>query len=740
MAEPDLTSADMTTHPGVASRSVRPNGRPVTRPWRQSDHDQPTERTGPPRADNPFYVDWLVTESMLHDAVETGRQLSGSGAMWQASFARPNPRGALETAAVWFTAYPASLIGPQGSTFLATLAEPELWNAFSAIGIQAVHTGPVKRAGGLDGWEPTPSVDGHFDRVSTHVDPVFGTSEQFRVLCAVAAAHNGTVIDDIVPAHTGKGADFRLAEMGYGDYPGIFHMVQIDPQDWDLLPEVPEGRDTVNLGIVAERALTDAGYIVGPLQRVLFAAPGVKETNWSATAPVLGVDGVTRRWVYLHYFKEGQPSINWIDPSFAGPRLVLGDALQSLTDLGTGGLRLDANGFLGIERRAGATAWSEGHPLAAAANHLIASSVRKVGGFTFQELNLSMDAIKEVADTGPDLSYDFVTRPAVHHALLTGDTDFLRLCLREAMTIGIDMGSLVHALQNHDELTYELVHFTDTHSDDLYTFRGRTVTGGELADLVRAELLSALTGPARPYNLPFTTNGISCTTASVAAAAVGIGDLDAITADDVERIRQAHLLLAAFNALQPGVFALSGWDLSGMLTLPHESVEHLMGDADTRWINRGAHDLMGFDPEATASGTGLPRGRALYGTLPEQLADQDSFANRLRGLIALRGRHRLAEASLVEVPEVDSPSVLVLVLRLPDGTTVATALNFATEPVETTVRTELFAVGAEAQDLWTDVPLGVVDGVHGLRLSLVGHEARVLRVGPDAGDPRPATR
>ena len=245
----------MTTHTSGSSRSVRPNGRPVTRPWRQSDHDQPVDRTGPARADNPFYVDWLVTESMLHDAVETGRQLSGNGAMWQASFARPNPRGALETAAVWFTAYPASLIGPEGSTFLATLADPELWSAFSAIGIQAVHTGPVKRAEGSTGGSTTPSIDGHFDRISTHVDPVFGSSEQFRVLCAVAAAHNGTVIDDVVPAHTGKGADFRLAEMGYGDYPGIYHMVQIDPQDWDLLPEVPEGRDTANLGIVSERTL-----------------------------------------------------------------------------------------------------------------------------------------------------------------------------------------------------------------------------------------------------------------------------------------------------------------------------------------------------------------------------------------------------------------------------------------------------------------------------------------------------
>ena len=137
-----------------------------------------------------------------------------------------------------------------------------------------------------------------------------------------------------------------------------------------------------------------------------------------------------RRWVYLHYFKEGQPSINWLDPSFAGMRLVIGDALHSLGDLGSGALRLDANGFLGVEKSAeDSPAWSEGHPLSEAANQLIASMVRKVGGFTFQELNLTIDDIQSSAERGADLSYDFVNRPAYHHALATGDTEFVRLTL-----------------------------------------------------------------------------------------------------------------------------------------------------------------------------------------------------------------------------------------------------------------------------------------------------------------------
>ena len=52
----------------------------------------------------------------------------------------------------------------------------------------------------------------------------------------------GIIIDDIVPGHTGKGADFRLAEMKVGDYPGIYQMVEIPPEDWALLPPVPPGK------------------------------------------------------------------------------------------------------------------------------------------------------------------------------------------------------------------------------------------------------------------------------------------------------------------------------------------------------------------------------------------------------------------------------------------------------------------------------------------------------------------
>lgn len=691
------------------------------------------EQTGDPVGTNPFYVAWLQRSSMLRDADVIALQFSGSGSMWQNPFASPNPEFAVNTAGVWFTAYPLSMITKPGSSFLATLADRALWRAFRKIGIDGLHTGPVKRAGGLDGWQPTPSVDGHFDRISTQIDEVFGTEGDFRKMCEVAGRHGGTIIDDIVPGHTGKGPDFRLAEMNVDEYPGIYHMVWIDPDDWRLLPDVPEGQDSVNLSPEDEAALAEAGYIIGELQRVIFYAPGIKETNWSATGPVVGPDGVARRWVYLHYFKEGQPSINWLDPTFAGMRLVIGDALHSLGDLGSGALRLDANGFLGVEKSAAGTpAWSEGHPLSEAANHIIASMVRKVGGFTFQELNLTIDDIRETGAAGADLSYDFINRPAYHHALATQDTEFPRLTLKLSLDNGVAPMSLVHAMQNHDELTYELVHFATRHKDELFPFRRKQILGGDLAELIRAELTEQLTGKRAPYNSVFTTNGIASTTASVIAGALGISSLSKIGDDEIEQIKRAHLLLAMFNALQPGVFALSGWDLCGILPLERSRIPSLLATGDTRWIHRGAYDLMGYrvdQDDDVEPFKGMPVGRSLYGDLPSQLADRSSFVSGLKRIIDVRKSSGLATATQVDVPRVSHKGMLVMVHELPDdGSQQVTVLNFAQAEISGTVRSLNLTPGSAITDMFTKDALGEVDDLNSFQVTLGAHQGMSLLI------------
>jgi trehalose synthase len=666
---------------------------------------------------------------MLDQAEVAVRRYAGQGQLWQHPYAAPQPRAASALASVWFTAYPTAQITRPGESVLHSLGDPELWRLFREIGITAVHTGPMKRAGGIRGYEFTATIDGNFDRISTEIDPAFGTEDEYRSMVRHARDNGAVVIGDIIPGHSGKGADFRLAERRYGDYPGLYHMVEIAAKDWNLLPAVPAGKDSVNLEPAAVDQLKARGYIVGQLPRTIFFEKGVKETDWSATEAVVGTDGTTRRWVYLHYFKEGQPTFNWLDPTFAAPRLVAGDALHSLGRLGERMLRLDANGFLGIEVRPGNDrAWSEGHPLSVTANQLIAGLVRKLGSFTFQELNLTLEDIQAMSHGGADLSYDFVTRPAYHHALVTGDAEFLRLMLGLQKSYRIDPAGLVHALQNHDELTLELVHFWTRHADTPVTFRGRTMKGRELREVIRAEMHDQLLGPAAPYNLK-AANGVSCTTATVAAAALGLRDLGHLSDAQRQDIQRAHLLVTMFNAMQPGVFALSGWDLVGALTLPAESVKTLLADGDTRWINRGAYDLLGHGSGAPRSTADLPRAPALYGTLPEQLQRAGSFAWQLRNMLRVRAEYRINESEQVDVPAVKARGLLVMVHRLAAGKgTQITALNFGRRPVRETVAIKTAPPAGSVRDLLADKALGAVGPGGQLSLTLGPYEGRVLLI------------
>ena len=111
------------------------------------------------------YTAWLIEHSMLEAVRPIAAHYSGQGSQWRNPYAEARPRAASALASVWFTAYPGSIITRDGETVLQTLGDEALWRTFAGIGIQAIHTGPMKQAGGLSGREFTPTIDGHFDRI-----------------------------------------------------------------------------------------------------------------------------------------------------------------------------------------------------------------------------------------------------------------------------------------------------------------------------------------------------------------------------------------------------------------------------------------------------------------------------------------------------------------------------------------------------------------------------------------------
>jgi trehalose synthase len=641
----------------------------------------------PPPAQDPE-VRWLEERSMLLRAPSLAASLSGNGAQWQEPYGLARPADFLGLASVWFNAYPASLITRPGATVLEGLADPELLSVLREVGVEAIHTGPLKRAGSVQGMRYGPTIDGHFDRIELAIDPVFGSDQQYRDLVRRAGEQGIAIIGDMVPGHTGKGPDFRLAERGVPGFAALYSMVEIRRQDWGLLPAVPAGEDSVNLSRETALILKRKGYIVGPLDAVIFKRPGIKESNWSATDVARGADGRERRWVYLHFFKRGQPSLNWLDPGFAAQRMIAADILHSLKSLGARGLRLDANMFLGFGPRPGdEPGWLSEHPLSTLATETLAMFIRKMGGFSFQELNVSLDRVQATLESGPELGYDFTTRPAYLSALATGDAGPLRLMLRLMLEHGVPTGRLVHGMQNHDELMLETTHLR-VNGERLFEYEGAKERGAALFERIHSDPIARTTGEKGPYNEAFAMSpGVCATLPSFTAASLGHADLTHLDEQQVAAIRERHLAAAAFNALQPGAFVVSGWDLVGALPVERDSVRELLADKDCRWLNRGAYDLAAVAPAATASKAGLPRAVSLYGSLPEQLADPRSFASTLRRMLGLRRELGVDRGRLVAAPEVGSPGLLLMVVELPkkaEGETarILTAVNFGREPAE----------------------------------------------------------
>jgi trehalose synthase len=274
------------------------------------------------------------------------------------------------------------------------------------------------------------------------------------------------------------------------------------------------------------------------------------------------------------------------------------------------------------------------------------------------------------------------------------------------------------------------VHFAIAHTDDIVTFRGAELTGEELAVTIRRELTERLTGAAAPYNAIFTTNGISSTISTIIAATLGYPDVRSLSPPQIERIKQAHLLLAMFNAMQPGVFAVSGWDLCGMLTLEQSKVSKLLESGDTRWIHRAAYDLMNYQPGATESPAHMPRGTSLYGSLPEQLQDVNSFVSRLRGLLTARARYGISTAVQVDVPEVTDKAMLVMVHRLDTGRIQLSVLNFSGRLITGRVESEHVPPAGEVIDMFTDQVIAEVDHEHGFAVSLEPHQGMSLLIVP----------
>jgi hypothetical protein len=110
--------------------------------------------------------------------------------------------------------------------------------------------------------------------------------------------------------------------------------------------------------------------------------------------------------------------------------------------------------------------------------------------------------------------------------------------------------------------------------------------------------------------------------------------------------------------------------------------------------------------------------------------DGNSFVSRLRKVLAVRARYRIATSVQVDVPAVSNPGLLVMVHRLDGGSVQVTALNFSRTTITETVMSKHLSAGGGVMDMFTDRVIATVDRTHSFPIVLAAHQGRSLLIVP----------
>ncbi len=464
----------------------------------------------------PFFA-FCQTTTMLSQA----EQLSAMYAQEIAKAPPPSPfplaENCLNFASVWFSLDLGQLAVSKGETAFDQFTEG-FWGALRELGVQAVWMQALREPGTLN------------------IDPKWG--KDWAKVEGNAQKKGMILIGDLIGNATTAGLDFQQALQKVGDYPNLYHLIEINPKDWKLLPAIPPKDYAANIPWLTLRELYKQGYVPEKFN------PYIKESAWNATSKIRCIDGKVRRWIYL---KEGlnNPVLSWLSPSFAAYRLAFGDALQGSFQFGQRILRLDG-------------------AMPPIAQETLSLWLRKIGSYSAVTTDGTVEAL---AKASADLAYDAATRPALLHAILTEDAEALRMIYRLFFELGIESKRLVHVLQPFDEMACDWVEFIQNPKKK-YLYFEEQLTGEALRRRLLKEDLVRIEDPERIQ---------PSTWVDFCARALKIKDFE----KHREEIARAHLLLAFAYAMQPGAFSFSMADLLGALPTQTHSLDLMGTSSDT---------------------------------------------------------------------------------------------------------------------------------------------------------------
>lgn len=439
----------------------------------------------------------ILSKSLLYQADLLTKKHQNEISKLTPPTSTPQPSKLLKKASVWFSVDLAMLEEPSFN-YLSCEA---LWEMLREIGVEGVYLKNLKMGGRF--------------RTGLGLEPAWGSD--WNELSSMLEKKDIALICDSIGEATGLSTDFLLALKNFEDYPGLYHLIQIEKNDWKTLPAISPTHFAANIPWLTVQELHKKGYVPEKF------SPYVKTSSWNATARVKCTDGQVRRWIYLKE-NEFDPVINWLDPTFSGFKVASADVLESMYNLGASIIQMEEKNL-----------------------DMLSLWTRKLGGFSVLKTNKGLASYKT---QGTDLVIDELTKDALLHALLTQDAEALRLIYRLFLCSGIETKRLAHELQPFDRFKCEWAELSAC-PKKRFPYYEEMMTGEVLKQRLLKEDIERLKGKTK-----------------ATWPSICMGTLDGHQLDQkFEKVQHLHLLLALFYAMQPGAFSFSASDLLGTLEL-----------------------------------------------------------------------------------------------------------------------------------------------------------------------------
>lgn len=603
-----------------------------------------------PGRTGPVYVQWMEEQSCLRKATDITSVVSGSSLGWQRGSGRTQLP---QEARIWFHASVPLTTWTGQTSFLAALARDSSASKLASLGVQGIFLSGLSDTG--DEWAGRSPASGlGEDETSLGFGRLSGTEEDYQAFLATFS-HAGLLTGGmLLPAHTGMGPDFFLASRAVRDYPGLYAMTELSPDNASrLVPETlrnatPEsGQESIptahqppaqisSIFPLAPRqieVLTGAGLLPESLVQDNLPLTDVPR-GWAMTGPVAGVDGVQRRWLYRWYARPDRPVLHWDDPSGTARRILEASLIQQT------GLRhqilagVSIGAWMGLDASSDTPDREQAATPGRQALSDLARNAHRYGAALLVKDAFALPDLAGLQRSGADFFFDSALSPSLELALLMQSAAPLRSSLRLALKLNIDQRKLWRGTPDGTSFpgADALLPFIPSAWKNRLISRRGGVDELRLNAPTLAAVICGLEPGARP-------DGIMS-----------------------RSIRDIHLLQIATRSFLPGLLMLSGSDLDGGLP-----------DGLT-WRATPPLWQMHAMP---SSRQGLPSGYALYRHLPAS----ESMEEPLSRMLQTRISTDIASATLVAVPSCGADTVLAAVSVLPGGGHLAFFGNFSAEDV-----------------------------------------------------------